>query len=120
MTTITFATRSSGVTPNSADNRRGAPRPPAVVRIVPPAAVAVSSAPAPAPAATVSSAPAAGTTGAAAGFVRLWRRYREWREIRRTIHALDRLGDGALKDIGLTRGEIEPAALGLLIRERDA
>lgn len=42
-----------------------------------------------------------------------WRRFRQQRRRRATMHILYKLDDRSLKDIGLTRSEIEPAVHGL-------
>ena len=38
-----------------------------------------------------------------------WRKYRHQRRLRATMRILQKLDDRCLKDIGLTRSEIEPA-----------
>jgi uncharacterized protein YjiS (DUF1127 family) len=43
---------------------------------------------------------------------RLWKRYRAWRLRRATERALEALGDGALRDIGIHRCEIASLAAG--------
>jgi uncharacterized protein YjiS (DUF1127 family) len=44
-----------------------------------------------------------------AGVPALWRRWRKERRMRATINTLHRLNDRTLRDIGLERGDIEPA-----------
>ena len=56
---------------------------------------------------------AAPSQGIANFLTAAWRRYRQqWRR-RATMHILYKLDDRSLKDIGLTRSEIEPVVRGL-------
>jgi uncharacterized protein YjiS (DUF1127 family) len=47
-----------------------------------------------------------------------WRAFREWRAQQQTIALLHSMNDRDLKDIGLTRAEIEPAVRGQSMRDR--
>ena len=47
---------------------------------------------------------------------RSWRAWAQWRERRRAIRYLSALGDRQLKDIGISRSQIEPAVMG--VRDR--
>ena len=49
----------------------------------------------------------------------LFARFRQWREQRATADVLRRLSDHALKDIGLTRGDIREIASALAARNQD-
>ncbi len=53
------------------------------------------------------------TTQVANFIVTSWRKYRQQRRLRATMHILHKLDNRSLKDIGLDRSEIESAVLGL-------
>jgi uncharacterized protein YjiS (DUF1127 family) len=57
-------------------------------------------------------APAAWTSGVLAAGKRAWVAYMTWRIERAAIDQLSAMSDRQLKDIGLTRSEIEAAARG--------